>query len=104
MLLEIREVSRKTARDGRLEVTEASARRLAMVPPPLQVELDSARDEGAIVDMTCDCAKGGRVGGHRHYFVQSPLFRTLSAGETIVLELVEGPLLTVARPHPLRPQ
>ncbi len=103
MLLEVREVSRKTARDGRLEVTEASARRLGLVPSPLQVALDEVRGEATLVDMSCTCAKGGDSAGHRHYFVQSSLFSVLPAGETIVLELDER-VLTVARPHPLRPE
>lgn len=104
MLLEVREVSRKTALDGRLEVTEANARRLMTVPSPLQVTLDDARGEGSVVDMRCTCAKGGAAGGHHHYFVQSALFSVLPAGETIVLELLDGPVLSVARPHPLRPE
>lgn len=102
MLLEIREVSRKTAGDGRLEITEVSARRLAMHGAQLPVAVDEVRGDGALVAMSCTCDKGGARGGHTHHFVQSSLFRALPAGETVVLELLDGPLLAVARPHPLR--
>jgi len=103
VLLEVREVSRKTARDGRLEVTEESARRLRVIASPLPVALGDAQGEATLIDMTCTCSKGGDAGGHRHYFVQSSLFSDLRAGETIVLELLDGKTLMVARPHPLRP-
>ncbi|MBK6487763.1 MAG: hypothetical protein IPF98_13000 [Gemmatimonadetes bacterium] len=103
MLLEVREVSRKTPGDGRLEITEVSARRLAMHGTQLPVAVDEARGEGRLVAMRCTCDKGGASGGHQHHFVESPLFRQLPAGETVVLELLDGPQLSVARPHSLRP-
>lgn len=104
MLLEVREVSPKTARDGRLELTESSHRRLRVVPAPLSVLLGDAQGEGTLVDIACSCGQGGESGGHRHYFVQCPLFSELSAGETIVIELLDGKTLMIARPHPLRPE
>lgn len=103
MLLEVREVSRKTARDGRLEVTEESARRLRVIASPMPVSLGDAQGEATLIDIQCTCAKGGDTGGHRHFFVQSSLFSALPAGETIVLELLDGKTLMIARPHPLRP-
>lgn len=103
MLLEVREVSRKTPGDGRLEITEASARRLAMHGTQLPVAVDESQGDGRLVAMACTCEKAGASGGHTHHFVESPLFRLLPAGETVVLELLDGPLLAVARPHSLRP-
>ena len=114
MVLEVREVSRKTAADGRLEISEATARRLtsldehrdgsrgASPEPILLVALDRLRDVGTLVAMTCTCDKGGGASGHTHHFVQSPLFRALPAGETVVMELLDEKLFSVARPHPLR--
>ena len=104
MLLEVREVSRKTPRDGRLEITEETARRLAVFGVSIPVEVDVQRGEGALEVMACQCEKGGGSAGHTHHFVRSPLFESLDVGETIVLELLEGPVLAVARPHPLRPE
>lgn len=105
MLLEVREVSPKTARDGRLELTESSHRRLRIVPAPLPVLVGDAQGEGTLIDMACSCAKGGEgSGGHRHYFLQCSLFSDLPAGETIVIELLDGKTLMIARPHALRPE
>ncbi|MBK9979157.1 MAG: hypothetical protein IPP20_14785 [Gemmatimonadetes bacterium] len=104
MLLEVREVSRKTPRDGRLEVTGDTARRLAVFGATLPVEVDVQRGEVTLEVMACQCEKGGGAAGHTHHFVSSALFTSLLAGETVVLELLDGPLLAVARPHPLRPE
>jgi len=101
MLLEVREVSRKTPADGRLEISAEIARRLAACPPPLQVKVDETRAGAELVQFDCQCGKGGE-GGHRHHFLSSPLLRTLRTGESIALEL-EGSVVAVARPHPLRP-
>lgn len=103
MLLEVREVSRKTPGDGRLEISEGSARRLAMHGTQLPVAVDEVHGDGTLVAMSCTCQKAGASSGHTHHFVESPLFRQLPAGETVVLELLDGPLLAVARPHGLRP-
>jgi hypothetical protein len=104
MLLEVREVSRKTPRDGRLEITGETARRLAPFGATLPVEVDLQRAEGALEVMACQCEKGGGLAGHTHHFVRSSLFAALTVGETVVLELLEGPVLAVARPHPLHPE
>lgn len=103
MVLEIREVSRKTARDGRLEVGEANARRLRMLRAPFAVEVDGVRGMGALVELACSCGAADRSGSHAHHFVESSLFRALPAGETVVIELLEGDVVAVARPHALRP-
>jgi hypothetical protein len=103
MVLEIREVSRKTARDGRLEVITENARRLRMLRAPFAVEVDGTRGIGTLVEMSCHCGAAGTEGSHTHHFVESSLFRALPAGETVVMELLDGDIIAVARPHPLRP-
>lgn len=103
MVLEVREVSRKTPRDGRLEITESSARRLAALGA-FAVEVDLQRSEGTLAAIACQCAKGGGTTGHMHHFVEASLLTALVAGETVVLELLDGPVLSVARGHPLRPE
>jgi len=103
MVLEIREVSRKTARDGRLEVAVENARRLRLLRAPFAVEVDGTRGIGALVELSCHCGAGSDPGQHTHHFVESTLFRALPAGETVVLELLQGDIIAVARPHSLRP-
>ena len=103
MLLEIREVSRKTPRDGRLEVTETTARRLAPFGATVAVDVGTQRGEASLESLACRCAKGEGGGSHTHHFLQSSLFHSLRAGETVVLELLAGPVIAVARPHPLHP-
>jgi len=101
MLLEVRVVSRKTSRDGRLEISAETAKRLTPFGGTIEVEVETNRDMAQLEAMACTCDKGGGASGHSHHFVQSALFRSLAAGEIVVLELLEGPLITVARPHPL---
>ncbi len=103
MLLEVREVSRKTPRDGRLEIAETSARRLAALGS-FAVEVGLQQSAGAISALACQCEKGGGAAGHMHHFLESPLFTALVSGETVVLELLDGPVVSVARAHPLRPE
>ena len=100
MILEVRTVSRKTPRDGRLEVTEATARRLALVGAPVPVALDEAVADATLEAFACTCgaAKGD---GHVHHFVVSPLLTALREGETVVLEWLDETRLEVARAHPL---
>jgi hypothetical protein len=106
MILEIREVSRKTPRDGRLEISGETARRLGALAPPLPLLVGEASGAAELEAMECTCGKGAATPGgapHRHHFVRSPLFMQLTEGESVVLELDAGDRLHVARPHALRP-
>ena len=103
MLLELREVGRKTPGDGRLEVTDATYRRLQMEGPALSVRVGDARASAQLERMPCTCAKGAGGGAHEHAFVRSELLRTLRPGSTCALELGAGAELTVGEPHPLSP-
>lgn len=103
MVLEVREVSRKTPRDGRLEISATTARRLASLGH-FAVEVGLQRAPGAIEALACQCEKGGGASGHVHHFVQSALFTALAPGETVVLELLDEGVVSVARAHPLRPE
>ena len=103
MVLEVREVSRKTPRDGRLEISDESARRLRPLAATLTVVLDDQRGPATLESMACACEKGGTSGGHLHHFVAAPLLMSLVAGETVVVELLDAAVLAIARPHPLHP-
>jgi hypothetical protein len=102
MILEIREIGRKTPGDGRLEITEASWRRLRMEGSRLRAVVATASAAATLERMACTCGRGG-PSGHEHTFVRSDVFRGLVPGETCVLDLGADGTLEVSRPHPLGP-
>ena len=99
MILEVRTVGRKTPGDGRLEVSEATYRRLAM-DGALMAHVGDAEATATLERMPCTCGRG-HDGAHEHTFVRSGVFRHLAAGETCVIDLVAPGQLVVASPHPL---
>lgn len=103
MLLELRIVSRKTPRDGRLEITPETFRRLGIVPPPLRLRLGETAAEATLSTMTCTCGTTGSTREHQHQFLGCHLLRTLAADETVALSLMPDGTIEVARPHPLHP-
>jgi hypothetical protein len=94
MFLERRTVSRKTPRDGRLEITGAAAARLAHGGATLRIEV-AGRSAPATVDtMTCTCRGGEHP--HEHYFVQSQLLKELTVGSEVDLTVnASGDVITV---------
>ncbi|HUF27075.1 MAG TPA: hypothetical protein VMM18_08870 [Gemmatimonadaceae bacterium] len=85
MLLEHRTVSRKTPRDGKLEISAGAARRLAAIQGDVQVVLERRRGTGALTSMTCTCRAGGEE--HVHHFLTSDLFRSLRPERRVQLDL-----------------
>lgn len=88
MHLERRTVSRKTPRDGKLEISPNAAQRLAPLGSELRAEWQGEEGPAAIVRMQCTCGSGG--GQHEHHFLESALFRTLPVGEDIDLSIEAG--------------
>ena len=99
MLLERRTVSRKTPRDGRLEITAESAAQLAALGGELTVASGGATGRGRLEAMPCGCAKGAG-GGHVHHFVESPLLMALVPETTVLVELEESGEAPVVRVEP----
>lgn len=99
MILEIRDVGRKTPGDGCFEITETTFRRLSM-ERDLKAAVDDVQAPAMLERMSCTCGAGHGV-SHAHLFVRSDAFKHLVAGETCVLELREPGMLVAARPHPL---
>lgn len=90
VLLERREVGRKTPKDGRLELSAESAHRLRELGPDFPVHALGRHDVGRVETMDCTCGKGGGEGPkHTHYFAASPLFTQLTAGDPVRLEIDE---------------
>ncbi len=88
MLLERRAVSRKTPRDGRLEITGRAAARLRDLGHALEVEVGGQRSAVALQSMTCRCR--GESKPHAHYFLQAAPFTQLTPGTEVDLELDES--------------
>ena len=85
-ILDVTTVSRKTPRDGKLEVTQAVSERLTSVGPSLEVVVDDSRATGAIEAMACTCARADGA-GHVHYFLVSEVLRTLEPEARVSLGL-----------------
>ena len=85
MHLDRRIVSRKTPRDGKLEISEAAASRLARLPAGVTVEWGGSTAAGALSTFTCTCGTAG--GPHEHHFLQSPLLASLPVGAEVDLIL-----------------
>lgn len=75
-VLETRVVSRKTARDGKHEISADTAARLRTLPSPLSVVVDGVADRAGVASMPCTC----RPEAHEHWFVESQALRSLEAG------------------------
>jgi hypothetical protein len=98
MLLERRTVSRKTPRDGRLEISAESAAQLATIGHEFAVTTGASTGRGRLEAMPCGCAKGAG-GGHVHHFVESPLLMSLVPETTVLVELDDAqgaPMVRVA--------
>ena len=59
-------VSRKTPLDGRLEIPESLADRLASTGEPLSVVVLGEEEPVQIEEMSCTCAKAAASGAHVH--------------------------------------
>jgi hypothetical protein len=82
-VLEIRTVSRKTARDGKHEISPDTAARLQRLASPLNFVVDGVRDRGAVASMPCTC----RPEAHEHWFIQCEALRALEAGREATTSL-----------------
>lgn len=99
MLLELRTVSRKTPRDGKLEISAATAHRLAVLGAELAVQMGGVRGAGALISMPCTCAKSAD-GAHVHHFLQSELFRALAPEMPVQLHFDENEGAVHVSEHP----
>lgn len=90
MLLERRTVSRKTPLDGKLEISAATASRLATLGTsfPLHLDVGTALDDTArLHELSCTCTKAATGGQHTHHFVESVALRSLEEGAEVRVEL-----------------
>lgn len=85
MRIDRRTVSRKTPRDGKLEISEAAAACLAEIGTDVAVEWNGATAPAELSHFSCTCGKAG--GAHDHHFLQSPILASLPVGAEVDLFL-----------------
>jgi hypothetical protein len=78
-------VSRKTPLDGRLEIPESLANRLADSDQALRVVVGGEETVARLEEMACTCAKAG--GNHTHHFLVADDLKSLPGGATAHLTI-----------------
>jgi hypothetical protein len=84
MFLERRTVSRKTAGDGRLEITKQAAGRIGDTGASIAIDVNGEHAAAALDTMACTCR--GAEKPHVHYFIQSEPLKALPAGSEVQLD------------------
>ena len=96
MFLERRTVSRKTAGDGRLEITKAAALRVERLGNAFGIDVGGERVTGTLGTFACTCR--GPDNPHVHYFLEAERFKVLEPGSVLELQLDEAAKRLIVRP------
>ena len=86
--IEQRTISRKTAGDGKVEITKVASARLQALGSAFPVIVNDAAGSATLGEMPCTCR--GKDAPHVHYFVESDLFRALAPGSEVELLVDDG--------------
>jgi hypothetical protein len=90
---ERRTVSRKTPRDGKLELTAVAAARFEE-RERIALTMDDVTGDAALVALPCTC-RGPEA--HVHYFLESPLLRSLTPDAEVLVRIApDGRSATVS--------
>jgi hypothetical protein len=76
-------VSRKTPRDGRLEIPAALAERLLSLDAALTLSMGGDEHGVAVEEMPCTCAKAADGGVHVHHFLASDVLKSLTPASNV---------------------
>ena len=95
-VLEVRTVSRKTARDGKHEISVDTASRLSALPTPLRLVVDGIADRGSVASMACTC----RPEAHEHWFIEAQALRALEAGREATTSLARDGTIDIRTTPP----
>jgi hypothetical protein len=99
MYLETCKVSRKTPRDGKLQISATTYKSLLGAGELLSVRVLQQQARAALATLDCTCNKehgaqpgdahhaNAAGGAHKHFFLESALLRDLSPGEPVRLDL-----------------
>jgi hypothetical protein len=98
VFLERRTVSRKTAGDGRLEITTDAARHVERLTQPFVIDLAGESVPGALGTLACTCR--GPAKPHVHYFLEAEQLKGLAAGSGVDIELEAAANRVIIRPAP----
>jgi hypothetical protein len=90
-VLEVRPVSRKTARDGKHEISAATAARLRALPAPLTVRVDGVIDRATVAAMPCGC----RPEAHEHWFIEAAALRAVETGRQATTSLARDGTIAI---------
>jgi hypothetical protein len=82
-------VSPKTPRDGKLEISPEVAVTLAGLGLDFAIRTPAGEDRAQVSAFTCTCEKRAE-GPHDHFFLESPLLKSLVPGSRVNLELSGG--------------
>jgi hypothetical protein len=97
VFLERRHVSRKTPRDGRLDITKDAAAMCGELGAAFDVDLAGRRSAARLVTMGCTCR--GLENPHVHYFIESEALKALAPGDDV--DLAMDPTASVVHIAPL---
>jgi hypothetical protein len=98
MFLEHTTVSRKTPKDGKLEITEGAAARVGALPTRFDLVVNGEPGEGSLDSMSCTCRGAERA--HTHHFLQGELLKSLPVGCDVSIDLLEGVATVVVASAP----
>jgi hypothetical protein len=87
MIHENRTVSRKTPRDGKLEISPSAAAVVAGFGTEFELETDGQAARGRLVGMPCTCSKATASGAHVHYFLESEPLKGLPPDAVVRVEI-----------------
>lgn len=87
-------VSRKTARDGKLEIPQELAEVVSSLPWEFAIGVGERTESGTLVSMECGCRGAGER--HRHYFLQADGFRTLPAESAVRVSVSDAGVTVVS--------
>ena len=85
MPLERRNVSRKTPRDGMLEITKPVAGKLMKAGREFDLTTPAGDGRAVLTSMPCTCR--GAENPHEHWFLRSDLFHSLIPGTEVDIAL-----------------
>jgi hypothetical protein len=88
VFLERTSVSRKTPRDGKLEISRESADRLRSAGAALTVRVGDTEGPGAVMTMPCGCK--GAATHVEHVFLQAEELRALAPELSVELSVDPG--------------
>jgi hypothetical protein len=89
MLPERARVSRKTPKDGKLEISDRAAAVLSVRGSGFDLVVNGAAGRAVVTSMACTCRGGD--GEHVHYFLQSELLKVLPPESEVSIDLLSSP-------------